>query len=148
MFDFGRPWTRNIDQLQREMERYLEHISRTKARSVVFSQRAWQPAADVYETADVVIALVELPGVIEDEIELIVERDSLTVSGERKDQGGPGDRRYSHLEIPFGRFERRLPLPAQIDPEQAKATYRSGFLEIVMPKLTPRGPQRVGVMPQ
>jgi HSP20 family protein len=145
VFDFGRPWTRNIDQLQREMERYLEHISRAKPRSVVFSQRAWQPAADVYETADVVIALVELPGVAEDEIELIVERESLILSGERKDLGSPGDRRYSHLEIPFGPFERRLQLPAPVSPDQTKATYRAGFLEIVMPKLTQSGPQRVGV---
>src|SRR5207253_1344357 len=100
MFDFQRPWIGNLDELQREMERYLSHISQRKPRTVVFSQRAWQPAIDVYETKESIVAVVDLAGVSEDEIQLVVARDALTVRGERKDATPSTERMYSVLEIP------------------------------------------------
>src|SRR5438067_984401 len=106
MFDFQRPRTRNLEELQREMERYLNHISQRKPRTVVFSRRAWQPAADVYETRDHVVAILDLAGVPQGDIQLVVARDMLTVQGERKDTALTTDRTYSCLEIPFGPFER------------------------------------------
>jgi HSP20 family protein len=148
MFDFGRPLTRDLDLLQREMERYLDHISRWKPPSVVYSQRTWQPSSDVYETEDAVIALIEMPGVSQDQIDLVVEPESLTLRGERKEQGPSGNRRYSNLEIPFGPFERKLQLPASVNPGGATASYHAGFLEVVMPKLGPQIPQRIGVKTQ
>ncbi|HZT08417.1 MAG TPA: Hsp20/alpha crystallin family protein [Chloroflexota bacterium] len=145
MFDFQRPWLKSFDELQREMDRYLQHISRRKPYSVIFSQRVWQPAMDVYETTDAVVAIIDLPGVPEDEIQLVVARDSITVRGERKDRGPLGERMYTCMEIPFGRFERTVGLPSHVDPESATARYKSGFLEVVMPKLTAVEPQRVAV---
>src|SRR5687767_2264840 len=130
MFEFQRPWIGNLDQLQREMERYLDHIQRRKPPSVIFSQRAWQPAVDVYETRESVVAVVELAGVPESDIHLIVARDSLTVQGARKDIAQASERTYSVLEIPFGPFERAVPLPAAVNPEAATAEYRAGFLEV------------------
>src|SRR5438552_18297209 len=112
MFDFERRWLPNLDELQREMDRYLQHVTQKKARSVGFSQRAWQPSLDVYETENAVVAVVDLSGVSEQDIDLIVTRDTLTLRGERKTQGGRDERRYSVLEIPFGPFERTAQLPA------------------------------------
>lgn len=144
MFDFERRWLPNLDELQREMDRYLQHVTQ-KPQSVVFSQRTWQPALDIYETEEAVVATVDLAGVSDKEIELVVTRNSLTLRGERRAQGEPGERRYSVLEIPFGPFERSAPLPAPVDPDATTASYRQGFLEIVMPKHTPSGPQHVAV---
>src|SRR6266542_3637866 len=104
MFDFQRPWSGNLDELQREMERYLAHISQRKPRTVIFSQRAWQPAVDVYETKESIVAIVDLAGVVEEEIQLVVARDALTVRGERREAAPSVERTYSMLEIPFGPF--------------------------------------------
>jgi len=145
MYDFQRPWIGNLDDLQREMERYLTHISQRKPRTVIFSQRAWQPAVDFYETRESVVAVVELAGVSQEEIQLVVARDTLTVRGERKDLPPSVERTYSVLEIPFGPFERTVPLPAPVNPEAASAQYRNGFLEVTMPKLSALRPQRVTV---
>jgi HSP20 family protein len=145
MFEFQRPWIGNLDQLQREMERYLDHIQRRKPPSVIFSQRAWQPSADVYETREAVVAVFELAGVPESDIHLVVARDSVTVQGERKDIAQSSERIYSVLEIPFGPFERTVPLPVSVNPEAASAAYRAGFLEVTMPKLSALKPQRVAV---
>jgi len=145
MFDFERRWLPNFDELQREMDRYIQHVTQKKPRSVVFSQRAWQPALDIYETEDAVVATVDLSGVSEQDIDLIVTRDSLTLRGERKAQGGRAERRYSVLEIPFGPFERTAQLPATVNPDATTASYRAGLLEITMPKLSAVGPQNVAV---
>jgi HSP20 family protein len=148
MFEFQRPWIGNLDQLQREMERYLDHIQRRTPHSVIFSQRAWQPAVDVFETRDAVVAIFEMAGVPESDIQLIVARDSVTVQGERKDTAQSSERTYSVLEIPFGPFQRSVPLPAAVNPEAATAAYRAGFLEVTMPKLSALRPQRVTVSEQ
>jgi HSP20 family protein len=127
------------------MDRYLQHVTQKKPHSVVFSQRAWQPALDIYEIEDAVVATVDLSGVAESDIDLVVTRTSLTVRGERRAHGGGDERRYSVLEIPFGPFERSVELPAPVNTDATTATYRSGFLEITMPKLTSVGPQHVAV---
>lgn len=102
---------------------------------------------DVYETRDAVVALVDLSGVAEKDIDLVVGRDSLTVRGERRDSSSDPrpDRTYSVLEIPFGPFERTVRFSTAVNPEETQASYRSGFLEVVMPKLRVAGPHHVAV---
>jgi len=144
--NLDREWASSLDQMQREMERYLHHLAQKRARPVVFSRRTWEPAMDVYETQDAVVALVDLSGVSEDDIDLIVARDSLTIRGDRRDRSGQRpDRTYSVLEIPFGPFERTVRFGTTVNPDETQASYRSGFLEIVMPKLRVAGPHHVAV---
>jgi len=145
MFDLNRRWPANLDELQREMERYLDHVTHRKPRQVVFSQRAWQPAVDIYETTDAVVAVVDLSGVAEEDIDLVVTRDSFQVRGERRELGEGAGRTYSCMEIPFGRFERMVRLSTPVNPDETTASYRQGFLEVVMPRARAGGSRRVGV---
>lgn len=144
---FDRDWASSLDRMQREMERYLLHVAHKRPRPVIFSRRVWEPAIDVYETIDAVVALVDLSGVPEDRIDLVVGRDSLTVRGERRgSESEPRpDRTYSVMEIPFGPFERTVRFSTAVNPEGTKASYRSGFLEVMMPKLRVAGPHHVSV---
>jgi HSP20 family protein len=132
----------------REMERYLAHFNRAGKRPTIrFTDRAqpspiWTPALDMYETDDAVVLLLELSGVEADQTDVHVEPHRLTVSGVRREQHGPyapDERRSYHaLEIPYGRFERSIHLPAGIDTEAAQANYRDGLLEIRLPKRVAR----------
>lgn len=140
MFDFSRAF-----DLQQEMERYLQHVARGKRPMAVFSRSSWQPAIDVYETADAVVALIDLPGVSQESIDLVVARNSLSIRGERHVGDDRGDRTYSCIEIPFGPFERTIEFSASVDPDGATASYNAGFLEVRMPKAQPAGPRRVSV---
>jgi len=143
MFDFERRFGTGLDEIQREMERYLQHMAQKRPRAVAFSQRYWQPAADVYETEETVVAVFELAGVSDHDIDLMVTRVSLTLRGERRESEERTDRRYSLLELPFGPFERAIQLPSPVNPEGASAVFKSGFLQVTMPKVSPRGPRRV-----
>jgi HSP20 family protein len=94
---------------------------------------AWTPAIEVFESDGKYHVAAELPGLSPNDVQIEVDNDSLILRGERQvereaDQGGV------HVsERQFGSFYRRIPLPEGADPGQAKATFRDGVLEIVMP---------------
>lgn len=77
------------------------------------SASGWQPPIDVVETATEVWVLIALPGIRHEEVSVGFDGDELTVSGERQ-MPAPFRRAIIHrIEIPNGRFERRIPLPVE-----------------------------------
>jgi HSP20 family protein len=73
---------------------------------------AWEPPADVLETAREVLVIVALPGVATDKVEVAIEDGAVTVVGMRVAPAALRDAVIHRLELPQGRFERRVPLPA------------------------------------
>lgn len=134
-----------IDELQREMERFFDHVQRGKRPRVVFSEQAWSPPVDVYEADGQLIVLADLAGVAKERIEIEVENGQLHLRGERRLQHRGDERTVHSLEVPYGAFERRIPLPFPVESSRAEATYRDGFLEIVLPRVEPREPRRVPI---
>lgn len=145
MVELRSDWTEIVVTMHREMERLLGDFSSRKPPSVRFSPRTWAPAVDVFETADEVVALFELAGVKEDQIEVEVYGKELIVRGERQDVKQGTSRSYTQMEIIWGPFERRIVLPAAVEVEKTKAFYENGFLEIVLPKLKVETRRRVEI---
>ena len=135
MVESRRNWSEVVVNIQREVEWLMGDVVSRKPPMVRFSPKTWQPAVDVYETDKDVVVLVELAGLKEDEIEVIVHNNILIVKGERKDIKQGIKRTYSQMEILWGSFERDITLPANVDVNQIKAFYEAGFLEVVLPKL-------------
>ena len=129
----GSGW---VITMQREVEWLIGEVVNRKPPMVRFSPRTWQPAIDVYETDEDVVVLVELAGIKQDEIEVLVQNNVIIVRGERRDIKLGVKRTYSQMEILWGPFERSIALPAKVDTEQVKALYEAGFLEVILPKLT------------
>jgi HSP20 family protein len=102
----------------------------------------WRPLVDVCETSEEVIVTVELPGVRREDVQLIYHDGHLVVSGqrERRESGQrerhPCERQRwcQQMEIPYGPFERVIPIQSPVEPDQCKAVYRDGFLEVVFRK--------------
>jgi len=94
-----------------------------------------EPSVDVYETEDEVVVLVEIAGILNEEVEVLVDGKTLIVRGERRAAGGRSRRLYSQMEICQGPFQRDLLLPSGVNPEQVQASYNAGLLEIVLPKV-------------
>jgi HSP20 family protein len=135
MIDLRRDWSELVVNMQREMERLMDDFATRKPPMVRFSPRTWEPSVDVYETDSEVVILVELAGVKEDDMEVIVDNSVVTIRGDRKDIKQGIKRTYSQMEILWGPFERDIPLPVSVDASQVKAFYESGFLEIILTKL-------------
>lgn len=73
---------------------------------------AWQPPFDMYENEREVVVVVAMPGVAADRVSVLVEDGALVVRGERPLPFAGRPLAVRHLEIPYGAFERRIPLPA------------------------------------
>ncbi|MGH3024794.1 MAG: Hsp20/alpha crystallin family protein [Gaiellaceae bacterium] len=135
---------RDIDRVVSEMEELFADLCQHR----LAPQRAgFRPRVDAYRTADppAVHVVVELAGVDPSEVELALADGILVVSGERRRPAAAG-RRYEHIEIDYGRFERRIALGEELDADAAEARYEHGLLTIVLP-LAGRsaGPVRVKV---
>jgi HSP20 family protein len=104
--------------------------------------RAWLraggvgPPVDVYETDDAVIIRMAVPGADGPSLSLSVEQENVTVRGESPVPGAQwGERTVVHWqEIPYGVFERTVPLPGPVVADRARAQYKNGVLEITLPK--------------
>ena len=95
----------------------------------------WSPPTDVYETEEAYVARVEIAGMREDDFEVLVEDNTLLISGSRPDY--TERRAYQQMEIRFGKFSTAVSLPGPVNIEQARAEYKDGFLTVVIPKAKP-----------
>ena len=94
----------------------------------------WVPAIDVEETPKEVIIRAELPGLKREEIHLQAQRDTLVLTGERKQEVETEEKTLHWVERFYGKFQRVLRLPSDVDGAQASATYENGVLVIRLPK--------------
>ena len=74
-------------------------------------QPTWEPPVDLLETEQELWICVALPGVAKEQLEVLVENGVLIVSGERPMPGRSRNTAIHRLELPYGRFERRIELP-------------------------------------
>lgn len=100
------------------------------------SQRGrYRPQVDCYRTDDppAVTVVVDLAGIDPDDVDITVSERTVTIVGRRCRPRQAGRVSYRQMEIEYGRFQRRIALAEDVDPEQAQARYERGLLTIVMP---------------
>lgn len=98
-------------------------------------EKGWKPLTDVFETDENIVVMVDIAGISINDVKLTLFNNILTIRGIRREHPRTEKRHYHKMEIDFGPFERRVELPARIDPDRAERRYLQGFLEIVLPKL-------------
>lgn len=131
------PW-QDLWDMQREMSELLRRgfgssVDRSFARELGSS--AWSPAVDVLSRDGDLVVRAELPGVDPDkDIEILVQDGVLHLRGERRHQARTDGDDYFRVETAYGSFRRSIPLPEGFKPEDVRATYENGILEVVLPK--------------
>lgn len=111
-----------------------ERLQRQCFRPVPAQTPTWEPPVDLIETRDAVLATVALPGVAPERVEVHINNGQLIVSGMRPLPQHMQGVRLHRLELPYGRFERRIPLPAG-HYELSSHTIRHGCLQLHLRKL-------------
>ena len=93
-----------------------------------------RPSIDVDETDQAYRVSAELPGLSEQDVELNLRDNALTISGEKRSEREEekGGRRYA--ERSYGRFERTIPFPVEVDADRVDAIFRNGVLTVTLPK--------------
>ena len=136
-----------------ELLRLQERMSRLFGRPVFgFEQEddelisgSWTPACDILETRDAVVLRAELPGMRQQDIEIHVADNVLTLRGDRQFEKREGDLEYHRIERSYGTFARSFTLPRNVAADRISAAYRDGVLEVTMPKREDALPRRIKV---
>jgi HSP20 family protein len=102
----------------------------------------WTPTVEVSESDGKYSVLAELPGLSPNDVHVEVEDDALIIQGERQVNREASEGGVRRSERQFGLFYRRLPIPEGINPEQIKAQFHDGILEITMPIATKQANRR------
>jgi HSP20 family protein len=118
--------------MQSELDRMLDEFFGRPALARAEGVRL--PTVDVSETADAVIVKAELPGVDKKDLEVEVMPDSLSLKAEVMREEEKKDEQFHRRERVWQRYERLIPLPAEVIADQVKATMKDGVLEVRMPK--------------
>jgi HSP20 family protein len=92
------------------------------------------PSLDLSETDNTIEARLDLPAVDPDEIDIQVNRNLLTVSGERNEEKEEKGRTFYRMERRAGSFSRTITLPADVNEDEVAAEYKDGVLSITLPK--------------
>lgn len=98
----------------------------------------WRPPLEVYETETALVVCVEIAGIDQNQVNVVVDRDVLTVRGERPDYRHDEKRSYHEAHIPYGTFAAEIYLPFPVDADAATAAYENGFLRIELPRVAAR----------
>ena len=104
----------------------------------------WSPALDLYQNNDNIVAVIELPGMRREDIEISLHDGTLTISGERKSESSSGEK-SERTERYIGKFRRSITLPARVDANKVSASYRDGILTVTLPKAEEAKPKQIQV---
>jgi len=124
---------RDLFSIQERMNRLLEDVLGRGEAAEEAGAGVWSPAVDIFETGNEFIVVAEVPEIKQEDIDIRVHENTLTIEGERKMRKARMEG-YHRVERAHGRFLRSFLLPRSIDHEAITATLKDGILRIVLPK--------------
>ncbi|HVP57016.1 MAG TPA: Hsp20/alpha crystallin family protein [bacterium] len=108
-------------------------------------EQAFWPNIEVVEKDDKFLVKAELPGVKEEDVDVSVAGDTLTISGEKKAESEVKKKGYYYTESSYGSFSRSLAIPSTVDAGKIQANYDKGVLQITLPKAAEVKPKKIKV---
>lgn len=125
---------RDLMAMQDRMTRIFDETLTRIWKAEGMARTEWSPAVDIRERADSLVVDIDLPGLSQNDIDIKIEENTLTVQGERKFVKEASEENYVQVERPYGTFRRSFSLSGKIDQEKIKANYKDGVLRIVLEK--------------
>jgi HSP20 family protein len=102
-------------------------------RGAALTQGDWTPPIEIDQRGEELIVCVDLPGISASDLHVDITDDMLTISGERRDEREETAAGYRPSERRYGRFSRSVELPEGISPDDIRASFQNGVLEVAMP---------------
>ncbi len=121
----------------RRLHAYIDRMFSDLMRSPRVSVSVREPLVDLLDEGDKFRLVVELPGMSKEDIDVRVTEDSVTIRAEKKGSREEKGKNYFIRERTYATYYRTIPLPEPVIPEETKARYNNGVLEIVLKKVRP-----------
>jgi HSP20 family protein len=135
---------RDLRGMQDQMNRLLD-MAWNRESGEELREGLWQPMVDIYEDETSVIIKAEVPGIDQNDIEVRIEDNTLTLRGERKHDQTIQKENYHRVERYYGSFQRSFSLPHTIDQGNVRATCDKGVLTVTLPKREETKPKQIKV---
>jgi HSP20 family protein len=121
---------REVDSLQREMNRLFDTIAPSRGKEM----GTFIPLAELHETPEAFQIKLEVPGMEAKDLDIEVTAEAVTIGGERKSETKTEEKGYMRSEFHYGQFRRVIPLTARVQNEKVEAEYKDGILRLNLPK--------------
>ncbi|MBK5299263.1 MAG: Hsp20/alpha crystallin family protein [Vicinamibacteria bacterium] len=136
---------REMSALHERVNRAFGDVSRRYDDDLT-ARGSWVPSVDIYQTDNHALVLkVELPDVVREDIDLRVENDTLTISGQKHRGTTVREDQYHRIERTFGSFSRTFTLPPTVDAGKIGAEYKNGVLSVTLPVREDARPRQIQV---
>jgi HSP20 family protein len=125
----------NSEPKKKEEEKPEPVKAEAKEENKWFAKKEGQLVIDMYETEDELVVQTAIAGAKPEEINVVIENDTLSISGKRELKRKDANVKYLYQECFWGNFSREIILPTEVDPSRVKAVMEEGILTIRIPKI-------------
>ncbi len=136
---------RELAEIQDRVGRVLNDFYGRRGEEDVMRRGSWMPPVDIMQKGHDIVLKAELPDMKREDIDIRVENNTLTISGDKKFDQEVKEEDYHRIERTYGRFSRSFSLPATIDTEKVAAEYKNGVLTIRLPMREEAKPKQIEV---
>jgi HSP20 family protein len=135
---------RDMFALQNRMNSLYQELNRGQ-RDETVTTAAFVPAVDIYEDEHKIVLKLEVPGMKQEDLDIRLENNTLTVRGERKFEKEEKEENFHRIERRYGSFYRAFTVPTTLNTENVKADYDAGVLRIELEKRAEAKPKQIKV---
>ena len=143
-FGTHRPM-RNLFGLHNEMGRIFGDLFASQDSETSAEETSWMPTVDIAESQDNFEIRAELPGVTENDVNISVTDNRLTIKGEKHQEDETDGKNYHRVERRYGSFQRSFTLPRNVETSNIKAGYTDGVLTLTIPKAEEAKPTEIPI---
>jgi HSP20 family protein len=136
---------RDVATLQNRLNSLFQDYNRGEGSEDPITAAAFVPPVDIYEDDHKIVLKVEVPGLRQEDLDIQLENNILTVRGERKFDKEEKEENFHRIERRYGSFYRAFTLPNTVNPESIKADYDAGVLRVVLEKRAEAKPKQIKV---
>lgn len=129
----SNPW-REFSLLQRQMDRLFDDVTRYEPMTEMQGNVDFVPACDFEENDNNYLVNIDVPGMTKDQLNVELSGNTLTISGEKKEEKKEGKGKQRSYERFQGRFERSFTLPDITEGSKVEANYKDGVLRVAVTK--------------
>ncbi len=133
---------RELASLQERLDRMFRDIEGTR-REEHFMSSHWTPPVDIFELGDAFVLKLDLPEVDKESIDIKLDDNELTITGERRLEAGTQNDQYLRMERGYGTFTRSFTLTQSVDASGIKATIKDGVLRLELRKKKEVKPKQI-----
>ena len=135
----------DVAVLQNRLNSIFHDFARSDGEEESLAMGNFIPPVDVYEDEHQMVLKLEVPGIKQQDLDVCVENQTLTVKGERKFEKDEKEENFHRIERRYGSFTRSFTLPQTVDPGTVTAAYDAGVLTISLAKKEAAKPKQVKV---